>query len=73
MPYPDMPTRVPSNAHKVRRVQSIRKLLLLSMTWNQPNRIVPAYKYLKRFNHCIVRLNRNDAIVRLKFAKFQPV
>ena len=25
------------------------------------------------FNHCIVRLNKNDAIVRLKFAKFQPV
>ena len=25
------------------------------------------------FNDCIVRLNKNDVIVRLKFAKFQPV
>ena len=25
------------------------------------------------FNHRIVRLNKNDIIVRLKFAKFQPV
>ena len=25
------------------------------------------------FNHCIVRLNKNDVIVRLKIAKFQPV
>ena len=25
------------------------------------------------FNHGIVRLNKNDAIVRLKFAKFQTV
>ena len=23
------------------------------------------------FNHCIVRLHKNDVIVRLKFAKFQ--
>ena len=25
------------------------------------------------FNHYIVRLNKNDVIVRLKIAKFQPV
>ena len=25
------------------------------------------------FNHFIERLNKNDVIVRLKFAKFQPV
>ena len=78
MPYPDMPTRVPSNAPKVQRVKSIRKLLLLSTAWDQLNRIVPAYQKSGKFespdvfNHCIVRLNKNDVILRLKIAKFQP-
>ena len=25
------------------------------------------------FNHCIMALNKNDVMVRLKFEKFQPV
>ena len=44
------------------------------------NRIMPAYQYLKSsfesldvFNHCIVRRNKNNVTVRLKFVKFQPV
>ena len=81
MPYPNMPTRVPSNAHKVhvQRVKSIRKLLLLSTTWDQSKSyraglsISEKFESPDLFNHCIVKLNKNDAIVRLKFAEFQAV
>ena len=73
-----MPTRVPSNAPKVQRVKH-QKIVAAEhdMGSAQPHRaglsISEKFESLDVFNHCIVRLNKNDAIVRLKFAKFQPV
>ena len=76
MPYPDVPTCVPSNApsttfqehqkivaaeHDMGSAQSYRAGLSISEKFQSPDAL----------NHCIVRLNKNDVIVRLKFAKFQ--
>ena len=79
MPYPDMPTRVPSNAPKVQRVKSIRKIVAAehdmgsAQSYRARLSISEKFESPDVFNHCIVRLNKNDVIVRLKFAKFQPV
>ena len=69
--------KVPIEGHRfVTSHVSIRKLLLLSTTWDQPNRagLSLPEKFMSPdvFYHCIVTL-KNGIIVRLKIAKFQPV
>ena len=48
--------------HDMGSAQSYRAGLSISVKFESPD----------VFNHCIVRLNKNDVIARLKFAKFQP-
>ena len=61
-PYP-VCKKIVSAEHDMGPAQSYRAGLSNSEKFESPG----------VFNHCIVRLNKNDVIVTLKFAKFQPV
>ena len=73
-----MPTRVPSNALST-TCQEYQKSVAVEHDMGSAQlycaglSISEKFESLDVFNHCIVRLNKNDVIVRLKFAKFQPV
>ena len=70
MPYPDMLTRVPSNAPKVQRVKSISKNVAAehdmgsAQSYRARLSISEKFESPDVFNYCIVRLNKNDVIVR---------
>ena len=74
-----MPTRVPSNAPKVQTFQEHQKIVAAehdmgsAQLYRAGLSISEKFESPDVFNHCIARLNKNDVIVRLKFAKFQPV
>ena len=73
-----MPTRVLSNAPKVPTCQEHQKILAAehdmgsAQSYRAGLSISEKFESPDVFNHFRVRLNKNDVIMRLKFAKFQP-
>ena len=72
-----MPTRVPSNAPKEQCVKSIRKIVAAEhdkgsvQSYRARLSISEKFESPDVFNHCIVRLNKNDVIVRQNSQNFK--